>query len=171
MKGKLDATKTKERSWCDYCRVCHHHFGGSRLCRFTTNYSAFSGGKANVSRHYSLGSKQSKRRIVSEEGSVTAEFALVLPTILLVLLLSLSALTAQAQRLNLVELSAIGARALARGEDQLVLNEIFSNTEGLRYELVDQNLFICVKLTLDWKVFWLGTVPIVEQQCSRKSGL
>jgi len=171
MKGKVNATKTLQRRWSNNRRVCNYHPSCGWFCRTALDNSAVQRSKADVDGHGSLSVERSNQRIVTDRGSVTAEFALVLPAVLLILLMALSALTAQAQRMNLVELSAVGARALARGEDEITLKQLLDQTKGVEYEIVHKNMFICLKLTVDWRLFWLGSFPIAEQQCSRKSGL
>lgn len=54
--------------------------------------------------------------LYSEKGSITAEFAIALPAVLLVLSFSLSALMIPIDRIHLVAASATEARAIARGE-------------------------------------------------------
>ena len=55
-------------------------------------------------------------RRAREQGSVTAEFAVAMPAVLLVLALSLSATQVAATQLRLQDAAADAARALARGE-------------------------------------------------------
>lgn len=56
-------------------------------------------------------------RLVQEEGSATAELALVLPAVVAVLALCLGSVAASAQYVRLVDAAADGARSLARGDD------------------------------------------------------
>ena len=56
------------------------------------------------------------RRSPGDRGSVTAEFAVAMPAVLLVLALSLSATQVAATQLRLQDAAADAARALARGE-------------------------------------------------------
>jgi Flp pilus assembly protein TadG len=56
------------------------------------------------------------RRIDGERGSVTAEFAAVVPAVLLVLALGLGAVGAVVQQARLTDAAADAARALARGD-------------------------------------------------------
>ncbi|MFV2198999.1 TadE family type IV pilus minor pilin [Nocardiopsis sp. LOL_012] len=53
---------------------------------------------------------------MSDRGSVTAETAAVLPSLLLVLALMLGGISAAATRLSCADAAGVGARALARGE-------------------------------------------------------
>ena len=52
----------------------------------------------------------------SERGSVTAEFAVALPAVVLVLALCLTGMQAVGQQLRLADAAAHAARSLARGE-------------------------------------------------------
>ncbi|QHC60641.1 TadE family protein [Rathayibacter sp. VKM Ac-2760] len=52
-----------------------------------------------------------------EEGSATAELAVVLPAVVVVLALCLGSVAASAQYVRLVDAAADGARSLSRGDD------------------------------------------------------
>jgi hypothetical protein len=52
----------------------------------------------------------------AQRGSITAEFAVALPAVVLVLAMCLGCLQLGAQRLRLQDAAAVGARALARGD-------------------------------------------------------
>lgn len=54
--------------------------------------------------------------LLDESGAVTAEFAMLLPTVVFVLGIGLASIGAQVQRVKLVEQAAEAARAVARGE-------------------------------------------------------
>jgi Flp pilus assembly protein TadG len=87
----------------------------------------------------------------SERGTVTAELAIALPAVLVVLVFSLNVLGVQVERLSLVAALATDVRAAARGE--LV--------KGTKLE---GNL-ICLSRTTK------SLIPIVEKQCARRLGL
>lgn len=57
-----------------------------------------------------------------ERGSVTAEFAAVVPAVILVLAFCLGALQVLTQQLRLTDAAADAARALARGDGERVAN-------------------------------------------------
>lgn len=52
----------------------------------------------------------------TDRGSITAEFAVVLPAVILVLLCCITGLQLSSQHLRLQDASAIAARSIARGE-------------------------------------------------------
>lgn len=64
---------------------------------------------------YDVGSQRSRSRPGSERGSVTAEFALALPAVILVLLLVISLAMHGAARVALEDGARAAARELARG--------------------------------------------------------
>lgn len=63
-------------------------------------------------------------------GAVTAEFAVALPAVLLLLALLLSGAAAGVTQLRLEEAAHAGARALARGEDQAAVEGIVRTMAG-----------------------------------------
>ncbi|MEO0027060.1 MAG: hypothetical protein RL716_391 [Actinomycetota bacterium] len=110
----------------------------------------------------------------NDVGSITAEFALTLPAIALVLSITLGASSLQLQRLELISLAASASRALARGETVQFV-ETLKKQFGSGFEVsseVSEDL-ICAKAS---KTASLGSVPgfnfdLAETECSRKSGL
>ena len=86
-----------------------------------------------------------------EEGTVTAELAIALPAVLLMLTFSIQALAVQVDRIALVAEVGQQARAAARGEE----------VSGAR----EEGKLICVTKTVT-KLF-----QITEKQCARKLGL
>lgn len=67
---------------------------------------------------------------VSARGAVTAEFAVALPAVLLLLALLLSGAAAGVTQLRLEEAARAGARALARGEDPAAVEGIVRTLAG-----------------------------------------
>lgn len=65
-----------------------------------------------------------------ERGAVTAEFAVALPAVLLVLGLLLTGAAAGLTQLRLEEAARAGARALARGEDQASVSAVVRQVAG-----------------------------------------
>lgn len=79
----------------------------------------------------------------SEQGSVTAELAVAMPAVLVVVSLGFGLLGLQAERIKLVSVAAAEARALARGEKvdakhwtkgNMVCVEVESKMQGLLKE-------------------------------------
>ncbi len=172
MKGKINVSKTIGRRWSNNCRVCNHHFGCCWFRWITAEHPSFRRSKANAFRFDSFSNKFATSKLVSDVGSVTAEFALVIPAALLVLILSISALSLQIQRNSLVEVAAAGARELARGETTTSIDELLSEYKlNPTVAIEHRNLLVCLELTIQARLSWLGSIPISESQCARKSGL
>lgn len=87
----------------------------------------------------------------SETGTVTAELAIALPAVLLVLTFSMQALGLQVGRIQLISELTQLARQAARGEAV-----VGSHIEGNR---------VCVRRALE------GVFPIQEEQCARLLGI
>lgn len=82
-----------------------------------------------------------------ERGTVTAEFAVVLPGVLLVLALCLGAVNVIGQQIALGSLAASGARMLARGDDVgAVRARVASAAPGARLTQSSDGSFVCVTL-------------------------
>ncbi len=104
------------------------------------------------------------------DGSVSAEFVLVLPVVAMILGISLGALSLQLERLKLVSVAATVSRALARGETQEKLDFLI---QGKRIEVFDLENYLCVELSADYLLPGLPGLPfpIADRECARKLGL
>jgi len=172
MKGKVNVSKTARRKWRNNSGVCNHHSGCGGFCRSLAEYSPIGRGKTNVARSNSLCDQCSASQITCECGSVTAEFALVIPAVLLVLILAMTALSLQSQRTALVEIAASGARELARGETTTTLDELLAESKlQPTISIEHRNHLVCLELRVQARLSWLGAIPVSETQCARKSGL
>jgi Flp pilus assembly protein TadG len=87
----------------------------------------------------------------SERGTVTAEFAIALPAVLLTLVFSLQALSVQVGRIDLISKAGQLARAAARGEAVA--------------EAKPEGKLVCVELKIERPFL------IAEKQCARQLGL
>lgn len=87
----------------------------------------------------------------SERGTVTAELAIALPAVLLVLTFAVQVLAIQVERAALVGSVAMSARQAARGEE-------------VSGAVISGNL-ICVTKQLNLMI------PIAEKQCARRLGI
>jgi Flp pilus assembly protein TadG len=65
-------------------------------------------------------SARDRRRLLDDRGSVTAEFAVTLPAVILVLAFCLSGLQVAGQQLRLQDAASAAARSLARGDSASV---------------------------------------------------
>ena len=171
MKVRNNERTSIGRRWSNNSRIRNHHPCCGWLRRAVTYHPEKRGGKGDVARSNPVSTN------CSELGSVTAEFALILPAVLLILVFSLSALAMQSNRMALIELAAEGARALARGETEEVLNNLIQDralTPQPQTKLEYESLSICLVLSQNIKLPILGNFidfPVLERQCARKSGL
>ena len=115
----------------------------------------------------------------NDKGSVTAELALAMPAVSLVIAITLGAFALQIERMKLVGVSAMAARAVARGETQenvrsLVL-EMSSTLESqqINVEIQTRENTVCVNLSRNFEIAGLPgkLFDFSELQCARKAGL
>ena len=113
-------------------------------------------------------------RAPEDAGAVTAEFAVVLPAVFMILAVSVLSISAQVERLKMVSVAGMISRAAARGEPAETLNQVFAGLlEGRNWQISNQGLFVCVELT---RQVGLSSLPdfglrLAETQCARKMGL
>jgi hypothetical protein len=89
----------------------------------------------------------SRGRRDGERGTVTAEFAVVLPGVLLVLALCLAAVNVIGQQIALGSLASSGARMLARGDDPAAVRaQVASAAPGASLAQSSDGAFVCVAL-------------------------
>lgn len=100
-------------------------------------------------------------RLRTQTGSVTAEFAIVLPTVLLVASTLIGGIALGAVKVQLSGAAATLARALGRGEEPAALAESL----GVTYKEEWRNELVCVHA--------LKTllIKLDEVACTRKGGL
>lgn len=119
-------------------------------------------------------------KYLNSRGSVTAELAIAMPAVSLVIAITLGAFSLQIERMKLVDVAATAARAIARGEaEEEVQNLVIQMAQieklGERNELEFSMLekLACVKLSKDIQLLGLGAkiFTLTESQCARKMGL
>jgi len=169
-------TNLARRKRCQHRRVCNYHFGRCWLRRALANNSSKPRGETNALGSRKVGANGQWFGL-DDKGSVTAEFAIVLPGVLLVLYFALAVLALQTSRIALVELAAEGSRALARGESEQLVSELIVQS-GLRsstyFESSFTDLSICVEVIQKHEIGALGAsfpIELKELQCARKGGL
>lgn len=119
-----------------------------------------------------------------DQGSVTAELALAMPAVSLVIAITLGAFALQIERMKLVSISAMAARAVARGEPQdsvrALVAEMSASTalqdpaaQTIVTEFEVRENMACVKLSRQFELAGLGAnlFEFSELQCARKTGL
>ena len=119
------------------------------------------------------------RFLNSERGSVTAELAMALPAVGLVIAITLGGFALQIERIKLVEVAAVAARAIARGETEDATREIAAQlTNPQQAKLLNLSFeyrenVVCVTLARQFELPGLGAqlFDVAENQCARKMGL
>ncbi|WJL96220.1 TadE family type IV pilus minor pilin [Microbacterium sp. ET2] len=88
------------------------------------------------------------RELGGDRGSVVAEFAVALPAVVVVVLLSVAALTVSAQQVRLQDAAADAARLAARGEDgERIHGAIGAGVPGARSTVSHEGDLVCVSAT------------------------
>ena len=111
---------------------------------------------------------------MAEKGSVTAELALALPSVALVIAVTLGGFSLQVERMKLVDLSASAVRALARGEEQAAVEAMLKATRpDALIKIEHEENQVCISVSFMARVPGLGAelLEVSEQQCARKMGL
>lgn len=114
------------------------------------------------------------RQPISDRGAVTAEFVVVLPAVLMILTISIGSLTAQLERLKLVSIAGMIARAVARDEAPEIVKSVFARQiEGRELKFFDRETMTCVELSRTLNLAGLTNfgLRLAETQCARKLGL
>lgn len=92
-----------------------------------------------------------------QRGSVTAEFAIVVPAVVLVVLLTAGLLMSSARQVRLEQAAAQGARLAARGEDDArVRVAVSALVDGAGLGIRDDGDLVCVDVSA------AGLVPLVQ---------
>jgi len=111
-------------------------------------------------------------RLGQEAGAVTAEFALALPAVTMVLVLALGVIGAQTDRLALIGLAASGSRALARGEPMATVWQLAKEVgAGISVQASFGAELVCVGASRQVGLPILAKIELTERQCARKLGL
>ena len=171
-----DQTYMAGRNGCQHGRVRNSDFGCRWFCRLATNCAPKSRGKADALRPCEV-SSYSDRKLLEDHGSVTAEFAIVLPGVMLILYFALSVLALQTSRIGLVEMAAESARAVARGEPEGLVQQLIEETgigKQVSFTTTFTDLSVCVEMSQFSQIPPFGRnfpIELKETQCARKGGL
>jgi hypothetical protein len=115
----------------------------------------------------------------NDRGSVTAELALAMPAVSLVIAITLGAFALQIERMKLVGVAAMAARAVARGEPEenirALILEMSSTVESrqINLDIQTRENTVCVNLSRNFEITGLPgkLFDFSELQCARKVGL
>lgn len=114
----------------------------------------------------------SRSSFAGSRGSVTAEFALLMPSVALIIALAVGVLGLQVERLKQVSIAASAARALGRGETEAdVRSGLIAVDPALRMSIEYLENLVCAIVARDIRVASLPSVEVSERQCFRKGGL
>ncbi|MBK4348810.1 TadE family protein [Lacisediminihabitans changchengi] len=106
-----------------------------------------------------------------ERGSVTAEFALVVPAVIVVLGCCLGAFQLASVQLRLENAAAVGARTMARGADSAAAaTRVGQVVEGARLERHDRGDLVCAVARTSVGLGLLGPMNLSATSCSLAGG-
>lgn len=117
------------------------------------------------------------KSLSNSRGSVTAELAIAMPAVSLIIAVTLAAFALQVERMKMVEVSATAARAIARGESEDLVrelaNQMLSAKPKVSFQVVMLENLACVTLVQPVTVPGLGAgaFDLTETSCARKMGL
>ena len=112
-------------------------------------------------------------RASSSRGSVTAELVLTLPAVILIMIIAIAAMSLQSTKLQLINVAAMVASAVARGEPAEQIDQLVATAgEKVQFELEELEDSICVKLSVAAPIagIEIGFLELVEKQCARAVG-
>ncbi|NRG41646.1 hypothetical protein GTU73_15060 [Rathayibacter sp. VKM Ac-2804] len=103
-----------------------------------------------------------------EEGSATAELAVVLPAVVVVLALCLGSVAASAQYVRLVDAAADGARSLARGDDPV--RPVARADAGASVATSADGGLVCVDVAAELRPLPAVALPVSIRSCALGGG-
>lgn len=112
-------------------------------------------------------------RFSSTRGSVTAELVLTLPVVILIMTIAIGAMSLQSAKLQLINVAAMVASAVARGEPAELIDQLVASAgDQVAFELEELEDSICVKLSVAAPIagIEIGFLELAEKQCARASG-
>lgn len=107
-----------------------------------------------------------------ERGSATAELAVALPAVALVLALCLGAVQVVARQVRLTDAAADAARALGRGESSAVAHGIAERVAGggTGLGVAHEPPLVCATLTATGGAGLLAAIPLRAESCAVAGG-
>lgn len=107
----------------------------------------------------------------SDRGGVTAEFAILMPAVMLVLVLAIGALGVSAQKLALTSAAADLARLEARGDSAVAARRINELPGGSTVHRERDGPLLCVTITSHPAIGLLSALSIRVRNCAAVSDL
>lgn len=114
--------------------------------------------------HHDDAEPASARSAATEQGSLTAEFAVAIPAVILVLLLVISLAMQGAARVSLEDAARSAARELARGETSAVVEQTVRDTAGAEVNIVISQEGAYSRVLLTQPVQILGLIELNAEQ-------
>ena len=109
-------------------------------------------------------------RLRDDAGSVTVEFALVAPAVVLLLALMLAGSAAAAEAIRLADAAGVAARALGRG-DSAGASAVVARLAPRATMRVERGDFVCVGLDETAPLGLLSdAIPLSTRSCARTEG-
>jgi len=111
------------------------------------------------------------RRVLPDTGSVTAEFAVVLPAVIVVVALAVGAVGASAQSVRLADAAAVAARQTARGDVDSVPETLAALAPGAESSSSLQGAIVCLTVARAVSLGPLsGVVTLRARSCAPTAG-
>ena len=111
------------------------------------------------------------RRVQDDRGSVTAEFAIVLPVLVLLIAFGIGALGATSARVRLEDAAADAARLVARGDDPLAARHaIVRAVDGAQLGIDHRDGLVCATASASVRVLGAIVVPVRAASCALAGG-
>lgn len=104
-----------------------------------------------------------------QRGSVTAEFALVLPSVLLVGSLLLAAVLLCGEQIRVIDAAGMAARAAGRGESPVETLVVLDGLEAVRASTSDRGALVCVEVSATARKAGLA-IPLGARACAAADG-
>jgi len=112
-----------------------------------------------------------RARAGRDRGSVTAEFAIVLPALLVLLVVCAGVLGATGSRIRLEDAAADAARIVARGEPEGRASSIVAAAvDGARAGVSRSDGLVCVTARAVVRIAGVASVPVSATSCALDGG-
>jgi Flp pilus assembly protein TadG len=105
-----------------------------------------------------------------DRGPVSAEFAVAVPAIVVIILLAIGALGAGSVKVRLQDAAADAARLAARGDGSRASGVVSVAVSGARTAIGSQGDLVCVTASTEVRIA-VFTVPVWAESCALDGGL
>lgn len=106
-----------------------------------------------------------------EQGTATAELAVVLPAIVLIAAALLGGLTAAGRQIGVIDAAATAARSLARGDVRATAERLAELSGGRIVRVTATEGLTCATVRADARVFGTTVLPISARRCALAAAL